>query len=200
MFARYMITSNLVRPLRVDPTVRRWLAIQWIDHPVSEADSVDFFDRFYAWLTTPEAAAQIVHYFRNVKIEVYNPHLCPRTATLDQMIGQSTSVMHGLIKEFVADGHAFLDGELREFIKEEMGELPRRDLADLIESYLRNEGYSRDRRNITGVTKRPFIWAKKQGKRGVSLSPEDEARMGQLLGTPSANPLFAPVNPDLIHR
>ncbi|ELX11470.1 site-specific recombinase, DNA invertase Pin like protein [Janthinobacterium sp. HH01] len=87
MFSRYMITSNERRPLRFDPTVRRWLAVQFIDHPVSEADSVDFFDRFYAWLTTPEAAAQIVHYFRSVKIEVYNPNLCPRTATLEEMIG-----------------------------------------------------------------------------------------------------------------
>lgn len=198
-FARYMITSNLVRPLRLDPTVRRWLAIQWIDHKVSEADSVDFFDRFYAWLTTPEAAAQIVHFLRNVKLEVYNANLCPRTPTLDQMIGQSTSVMHGLIKEFVADGHAFLDAELREFIKEEMGELPRRDLADLIESYLRNEGYSRDRRPIAGVIKRPFVWTKKNGKRGDPLTPEDEARMAGLLGAPSANPLFAPVDPSLIH-
>lgn len=186
MFSRTVVTSNLRRPLRFEPTVRRWLAIQWIDHPVSEADSVAFFERLYEWLATPEAAAQIVHYFRHhVKIEVYNANLCPRTATLDEMIGQSASVMHGVIKDFVADGHAFLDAELREFIKEEMGELPKRDLADLIETYLRNEGYSRDRRPITGVAKRPYVWTKKKGKRGDPLKPEDEARIAGLLDAPA---------------
>jgi hypothetical protein len=185
MFSRTIITSNLRRPIRLDPTVRRWLAVQWIDHQVSEADSVAFFDRLYAWLATPEAAAQIVHFFRNVKIEVYNPNLCPRTPTLDEMIGQSTSVLHGVIKEFVADGHAFLDLELREYIQQEMGEAPKRDLADLIETYLRNEGYSRDRRDIAGVTKRPFVWTKKKGKRGDPLKPEDEARIAGLLDAPA---------------
>jgi hypothetical protein len=186
MFSRTIITSNFRRPLRLDPTVRRWLAIQWIDHRVSEADSIDFFERLYSWLAKPEAAAQIVYYFRHhVNIEIYNPNLCPRTPTLDEMIGQSTSVLHGLIKEFVADGHAFLDLELRQYIQEEMGDAPKRDLADLIESYLRNEGYSRDRRPIIGVTKRPFVWTKKTGKRGAPLKPEDDARMAALLDAPA---------------
>ncbi len=184
MFSRTIVTSNFRRPLRLDPTVRRWLAIQWIDHPVNEADSVAFFDRLYAWLATPEAAAQIVHYFRNVEIKVYNPNLCPRTPTLEEMIGQSTSALNGVIKEFVADGHAFLDVELRQYIKEEMGDTPKRDLADLIETYLRNEGYSRDRRPIAGVTKRPFVWTKKSGKRGDKLRTEDETRMAELLEAP----------------
>ena len=185
MFGRTIITSNERRPLRLDPTCRRWLAVQWIDHKVDEADSVAFFDRLYAWLATPDAAAQIVHYFRNVKIEVYNANLCPRTPTLDEMIGQSTSVLHGVIKDFVADGHAFLDIELRDYIQLEMGDAPKRDLADLIESYLRNEGYSRDRRPIAGVTKRPYVWTKKKGKRGDPLKPEDEARIAGLLPDPS---------------
>jgi hypothetical protein len=101
------------------------------------------------------------------------------------MIGQSTSVLHGVIKDFVADGHAFLDLELSGYIQQETGDKPKRDLADLIGSYLRNEGYSRDRRPIAGVTKRPYVWTKKQGKRGGPLKPEDEARIAGLLDAPA---------------
>lgn len=198
MFSRYMVTSNLKRPLRLDPTVRRWLALQFIDHRVSEAESVEFFERFFAWMATPDAVAQIVHYFRNVAITAYNPNLCPRTATLEEMIGLSTSVLHTTIKDFVSDGHAFLDVELREFITAETGEV-QKGVADLIESYLTNENYQRTRRPITGVTKRPYVWSRKTGKRGDPLRPEDDARMGELLGVKKPNPLFEPVDPRLIH-
>jgi hypothetical protein len=179
MFSRYMVTSNERRPLRFDPTVRRWLALQFIDHPVSEADSVEFFDRFYVWLTTPEAAAQIVHYFRNIKIEVYNPNLCPRTATLEEMIGLSASVLHGFIKDYVADGHSFVDGQLHDFLKPQTTEPLK---ADILKGYLVNEGYQRTRRTITGWEKREYVWSKKPpGKRGGELTPEDEASMVEFL-------------------
>jgi hypothetical protein len=32
------------------------------------------------------------------------------------------SVLHGTIKDYVEDGHSFLDGQLHILIKEEMGE------------------------------------------------------------------------------
>jgi len=185
MYSRVIVTSNDRRPLRLDPTVRRWLALQFIDHPVSEDESIAFFEEFYAWLATPEAAAQIRYYFLNVKLEVYNPNLCMRTSTLDEMIGLSTSVLHGNIKEFVADGRAFLDGQLHVHLKDEMGELPKRDMLDIIKSHLVNEGYERTRRNITGHAKREWVWSKRSGgKRGGSLRPEDEASMVEFLGQP----------------
>jgi hypothetical protein len=182
MFSRYMITSNKRRPLILDPTVRRWLAIQWIDHAVSEADSVAFFERFYVWLATPEAVAQIVHFFNTVKIEVYNPNLCPRTATLEQMIGLSTSVLHSTIQDFVSDGHSFLDGQLHVHVKEEMGDLSTRDKADILKTHLTNEGYHRTRRPIAGWPKREFVWSKKPpGKRTEGLTPEDTAAIVEFL-------------------
>jgi hypothetical protein len=183
MFSRTAITSNDVRPLRFEPTVRRWLALQYIDHPVSEGDSVAFFERFYAWLAIPEAAAQIVYYFRHhVKIEVYNPNLCPRTPTLEAMIGLSTSVLHSTIKDFVADGHSFLDGQLHIHIKDEMGDVGKRDMADIIKGHLVNEGYRRTRRDIKGWPKREYVWWKETpGKRGGDLNPDDEAAMVDFL-------------------
>jgi hypothetical protein len=185
LYSRIIVTSNDRRPLRLDPTVRRWLALQFIDHPISEAESVAFFEEFYAWLATPEAAAQIRHYFLNVKIEGYNPNLCMRTATLDEMIGLSTSVLHGAIKDFVADEHSFVDGQLHAHIKEELGEHPKRELLDIIKSHLINEGYQRTRRSVTGVGKRQWVWSKRGGgKRGTELRPEDEASMVEFLGQP----------------
>lgn len=182
MHSRVIITSNDRRPLRLDPSVRRWLALQFIDHPVSEADSVAFFERFYEWLATPEAAAQIVHFLNTVKIEVYNPNLCPRTATLEQMIGLSTSVLHSTIQDFVADGHSFLDGQLHAHVKGEMGDVGARDKADILKGHLTNEGYVRSRRDIDGWPKREFVWAKKPpGKRPDSFTPEDAAAMVDFL-------------------
>jgi hypothetical protein len=182
MYSRVIITSNDRRPLRLDPTARRWLALQFIDHLVSEAESVDFFDKFYAWLATPEAAAQIRYYFLNVKLEVYNPNLCIRTDTLDEMIGLSASVLQGAIKDFVSDGKAFLDGQLHAHLKTEMGELPKREMLDIIKAHLVNEGYERTRRGINGVEKREWVWSKRSGgKRGVSLRPIDEANMVEFL-------------------
>jgi hypothetical protein len=182
MTSRTIVTSNDRRPLRLDPSVRRWLALQFIDHLVSEADSVAFFERLYEWLATPEAAAQIVYYFRNVKIEVYNPNLCPRTPTLEAMIGLSTSVLHGTIKDFIADGHSFVDGQLHLHIKDEMGELGKRDIADIIKTHLVNEGYHRTRRAITCWPKREYVWSKKPpGKRADTLKPDDESDMVDFL-------------------
>jgi hypothetical protein len=149
---------------------------------VSEADSVAFFERFYVWLATPEAVAQIVHFFNTVKIEVYNPNLCPRTATLEQMIGLSTSVLHSTIQDFVSDGHSFLDGQLHVHVKEEMGDLSTRDKADILKTHLTNEGYHRTRRPIAGWPKREFVWSKKPpGKRTEGLTPEDTAAIVEFL-------------------
>jgi len=185
MYSRVIVTSNDRRPLRLDPTVRRWLALQFIDHPVSEAESIAFFDKFYTWLATPEAAAQIRYYFLNVELKVYNPNLCMRTATLDEMIGLSTSVLHGAIKDFVADGHSFLDGQLHVHLKEAMGEQPKREMLDIIKTHLVNEGYQRTRRGIEGRHKREWVWSKRTGgKRGDGLLPEDEASMIEFLGHP----------------
>jgi hypothetical protein len=181
MFSRFIITSNERRPIRLDPTVRRWYAVQYIEYSVDKAESEAFFERFYAWMATPEAPAQIYHWLRSVQISEYSPHSCPRTATLDEMIGLSTSVMHGAIKDFVSDGHSFLDGQLQDYLKEELGGLPKRDIADLITTHLTSEGYKRDRRPITGWPKRQYVWTKKTGKRGLKLRPEDEAAMLEYL-------------------
>lgn len=184
--SRVIVTSNKRTPLRLDSTVRRWLAVQWIDHKESEAESVDFFERFYQWLTTPEAPAQIVHYLCNLKLEVYNPNLCPSTPTLQEMIGQSVPVMDRVIADYVAPGHAFLEQELLEFIEMEMQGLPKREIADRIADALDTHGYKKARRDIAGVKKRPWVWVKQTGKRSEGFSPEDEARMARLLGDKSA--------------
>lgn len=182
MYSRFVITSNLRRPIRLDETARRWLAVQWIDHRVDKPESEAFFARLHAWLETPEAAAEIVYFFRNVKIEVYNPNSCPRTPTLEAMIGLSTSVLHGTIQDFVSDGHSFLDGQLHAHVKEEMGDLGTRDKADILKTYLTNEGYHRTRRDIGSWPKREFVWSKKPpGKRTEGLTPEDAAAMVEFL-------------------
>jgi hypothetical protein len=183
VYTRVLVLSNSRTPMVMD-NCRRFYATEFVTHTNkhnpegTKANTDAFFDRFFEWLDKPESAAQLRQFFLSVNLEGFNPFSIPQTPTLLAMIGLSTTVLHSTIKDYVEDGHSFLDGQLHVLIKEEMGEHPKRDTLDIIKSHLVNEGYHRTRRPFTGWPKKEYVWSKKPpGKRSDALKPEDEAAM-----------------------
>jgi len=67
-----------------------------------------------------------------------------------------------------------------------MGELPKREMLDIIKNHLVNEGYQRTRRGIEGWHNREWVWSKRTGgKRGEGLSSEDQMNMLDFLSQPA---------------
>ncbi|OWY33208.1 hypothetical protein CEJ45_17300 [Herbaspirillum aquaticum] len=106
-YARVILASNELRPLRLDKDERRWYVPQRIEHRVSLEETANFISQIAAWLEEPESLGKVYNYFKTYSLEGFNRKYVNQTETLKEMIGMSESPIEGFLSAYLDDEPVF---------------------------------------------------------------------------------------------
>jgi hypothetical protein len=161
VYTRVLVLSNSRTPMVMD-NCRRFYATEFATHTSkhnpegTKANTDAFFDRFFAWLDTPESAAQLRQFFLSVDLEGFNPFSIPQTPTLLAMIDNGRSALGKLVEAYVEDLPCFHMNQLCSHLKS--NNIPSPNL-DAITAVLDGLGYKSKRRIVEGCgDKQVDIW------------------------------------------
>lgn len=181
VYSRVLICANMDTgyPLIGEKDDRRLYVTEPSDHEKSEADTADFFVRFYAWMDEPGTPAILYHWLKSIDLSDFKPGSMVRTDAHVAWLGLSTSSFADYLKSFVTpeDGQAppvFLPRQLLDYLTEQGFRYPDHDA---IKSKLNVLGYELSRRVVTGCNdgKKVDLWQPKpKTGRAASLTPEQE--------------------------
>lgn len=178
--ARIMVLSNSPTPLIMD-NCRRFYATEFATHfnkhnpEGTKANTDAFFDRFFAWFDTPEAAAQLRQFFLAVDLAGFNPFSIPQTPTLLAMIDNGRSALGKLVESYVEDLPCFHMNQLYGHLK--TNNIPSPNL-DAIAAVLDGIGYRSKRRIVEGCGETQIdIWTPPApaGKKKTRACTADES-------------------------
>lgn len=114
VFARVLLASNEVRPIKLGKNdTRRWLALQYIKHPVSKEETREFIGRFLDWLDQPNSLDSIFNYLNNLSLDGFDSGKSFETETLKMMVEVSESSRESAVREWCEDKKVFKLEELR---------------------------------------------------------------------------------------
>lgn len=180
VYARVIVLNNLKTPMVMD-NCRRFYATEFSTHANeynpegSKANTDDFFDRFFAWLDTPDAAAQLRQFFLSIDLKGFNPFSIPQTDTLREMIDAGRSALSTLVGRYVQDAPCFHMNQLFEYLKANNVSSPN---LEAVTSTLKELQYKEVRRVVPGCgTEQVDIWAPMPpaGKKKTRSVTEEEA-------------------------
>jgi hypothetical protein len=193
VYARIFILSNSHRPFVMSANDRRFYVTEYLDHLHDLAESESYFENFTSFWRTPDNAAAIHWWFRDMDLTGFTAHSCLKTEARKQLIAISTSSADTVISEFLGGkeiSHIDAQGitqttippirtvfhvnQAREFIKERgITEMP----PEMLRRKLTESGYEETRRVVEGCNngKQIDLWQKivPGRKRAPSLTDEE---------------------------
>jgi hypothetical protein len=189
VYARIFVISNSRRPFIMPADDRRFYVTEYLDHRIDQAESEAYYASFTAFWKNPDNAAAIYWWFRDIDLDGFKPHACPRTEARNQLIAMSTSNADTAIAEFIGGSEiCYIDAKgvtqteappVRTVFLEKqiLGHLQERGVKDMppdmLNLKLRNKGYVPARR-IVGTCnngKQIEVW-QKDATRSPRLTPE----------------------------
>lgn len=183
VYARVIVLSNSRTPMVMD-NCRRFYATEFSTHaniynPDGDKANTDaFFDRFFEWFDTPEAAAQLRQFFLSIELKgekQFNPFSIPQTPTLLEMIDAGRSALGTLIEGYISDLPCFHMDQLFSHLKANNVAHPN---VEAVVKILAEFGYSSKRRFVNGCGPNQInIWVPPAppGKRKTRQVTEAEA-------------------------
>jgi hypothetical protein len=188
VYARVIVLSNSPTPMKMD-NCRRFYATEFATHTNehnpegTKANTDGFFDRFFAWLESPVAPAQLQQFFLGVELEGFNAFSIPQTSTLLAMIDAGQSALTKMIAAYVEDLPCFHINQLYDYVKNNHIVNPS---LDAIIGVLDELNYKKKRRVVTGCgPAQQDIWvpAAPAGKTKTRTCTEEEsAAIAQSIG------------------
>ena len=164
VYARVIVLSNSRTPMVMD-NCRRFYATEFSTHtnvhnPDGDKANTDaFFERFFEWFDTPEAAAQLRQFFLSIELKgekPFNPFSIPQTPTLLEMINAGRSALGTLIESYLADKPCFHMNQLFSHLTVNNVKHPN---LEAVNKVLKEVGYVEKRRIVEGCgSKQIDIW------------------------------------------
>lgn len=102
-YTRFILASNLDRPLRLDEDDRRWFAPAKLVHRVSKVETQEFISRLSAWLNEPESLSIIYAWFMEYDLSGFNPKHIAQSEQLLTMIGMSKNALDEVYADYFTD-------------------------------------------------------------------------------------------------
>jgi hypothetical protein len=179
VYARIIVLNNSRTPMEMD-NCHRFYATEFATHVSKhnpdgvKANTDAFFDRFFAWLESPDAPAQLQQFFRSVDLTGFNPYSIPQTPTLLEMIDAGRGAANKLIEGFIADLPVFHMNQLVMHLKANHA-FP---TIDVVGAILTGLGYACKRRLVEGCGEKQIdIWVPPPppGKKKTRSPTEAEA-------------------------
>ncbi|WP_413460092.1 primase-helicase family protein [Herbaspirillum huttiense] len=118
-YARVILASNELRPLRLDKDERRWYVPQRIEHRTSLEETADFIAKLAKWLEEPDSLSKVYNYFKTYSMEGFNRKYVHQTETLKAMIGMSESPIEGFLSAYLEDEPVFTYNGIQEALASE---------------------------------------------------------------------------------
>jgi hypothetical protein len=180
VYARVLICSNSMRPLRIEEGDRRLYCAEYSVHKIDPEETAKFFVRFNSWMEEPETAAIIYRWLKQIDLSGFNSGSTLQTETHAAMVGLSKSALDSNLADFVEieEGQpprVFSKSALLAYLAEQGFKYPDQDSIKL---KMANLGYELSRRVVKGCNdgKKLDLWQPipKNGGRAPSLTPEQE--------------------------
>jgi len=111
-YTRFILASNEVRPLYLDPDERRWLVFDRLVHKTDRTETQRFIATFDKWLQSPDALDSIYHWFMTYDIEDFNHKNPPESEALKDMVAMSINVHEEFTANYIKDYPVFTRKEL----------------------------------------------------------------------------------------
>lgn len=102
-YIRIVMASNRENIIRFEKDERRYL---YIDVPESNKQSIDKFDKYYAWEKNG-GAEKLFGYLKNLNIENFNPRVAPKTNELNSVKMYSFSGSEQILYHILNDENSF---------------------------------------------------------------------------------------------
>lgn len=117
-YTRFILASNLDRPLRLDEDDRRWFAPAKLVHKVSKEETQEFISTLAAWLKEPESLSLIYNWFMQYDLTDFNPKHIAQSEQLKAMIGMSKNALDEVYADYFAENDVLHVTELQAHIME----------------------------------------------------------------------------------
>lgn len=117
-YTRFILASNLDRPLRLDEDDRRWFAPAKLVHKVSKAETQEFISRLAGWLDEPASLSTVHAWFMQYDLSGFNPKHIAQSEQLKTMIGMSKNALDEVYADYFADHEVLQVVDLQKFITE----------------------------------------------------------------------------------
>jgi hypothetical protein len=117
-YTRFILASNLDRPLRLDEDDRRWFAPAKLVHKVSKEETQEFISRLNSWLEEPESLSIVYEWFMQYDLSGFNPKHIAQSEQLQTMIGMSKNALDEVYADFFAENTVLHLADLQSHIIE----------------------------------------------------------------------------------
>lgn len=164
-YTRFILASNLDRPLRLDEDDRRWFAPAKLVHKVSKEETQEFVSALATWLKEPESLSLIYRWFMEYDLTGFNPKHIEQTEQLKAMIGMSKNALDEVYADYFAENEVLHVAELQAHIMDSGYSKPQNSAINhaLIEG-----GYRTQELQLHGSRRRYWV-RKKLDKQAAQL-------------------------------
>ncbi|HWV02970.1 primase-helicase family protein [Ralstonia sp.] len=177
-FTRFILASNLERPLRLDEDDRRWFAPKKLVHRVSKEETQQFLSRLYSWLQQSDSLSRVYNWFMQYDLDGFNPKHIPQTDQLRAMIAMSRNALDDVYADFFAENPVLHVSDLQAHIVDAGYTKPQNAAVNhaLVEGGYRSQ-------ELLAEGKRARYWVRKELDRKTAQTILDGA--GQACTTPA---------------
>lgn len=180
-FSRFILASNEERPLRLEPSERRWFAVSRMEHWYSKEETQRFIAKLAAWLSKPGSLDSIYHWLMAYDIQDFNCQHVEQSPALLAMIDQSKNALDDFFDHYITPTKVFRYSDLKMDIETE-------GYARPSDSYLKHALQEKGFKSSRCKNKTVTLWHHKSIAGNTALSVF-EASTGQPSGShETANP------------
>jgi len=167
-YTRFILASNLERPLRLDEDDRRWFAPAKLVHKESKAETQTFISRLSAWLEEPGSLSIIYNWFMQYDLTGFNPKHIHQSEQLKTMIGMSRNALDDTYADYFAENEVLHVTDLQTYIVESGYTKPQNAA---IKNALEEGGYRSQELVLNGSRKR--FWVRRELDRAAAQAIVD---------------------------
>lgn len=182
-YTRFILASNEVRPLYLDPDERRWLVFDRLVHKIDRTETQAFIATFDKWLQSPGALDSIYRWFMTYDISDFNHKNPPESTALKEMVEMSINVHEEFTANYIKDNPVFTRKELLEAFDEDGLSKPKDAHLPNIMLAL---GYTKDQYQFNRIRATyyfPIGWTKDQVERQVQGACNANAKPMQAIAS-----------------
>lgn len=146
-YTRFILASNELKPLDLEPGDRRWFVPKRLEHRDDIKKTAAFIKELAQWLDQPGSLDAVYRYFMTLSLEGFNHKHVAQTDTLLNMIGMR-DIHSDLLRDLIAERSVFTTSEwMTEY---DLQKLPRPN-AKAIPALLLEVGYANTQKTIRGA-------------------------------------------------
>lgn len=117
-YTRFILASNELRPLILEPEERRWFVLARAVHRTDLWETQRFIKRFADWLAQPGSLDKVYRWLQGYDLTGFDPKAVPMSDGLAQMIAKSKSQEQVFTENFIEENPVFNRPDLQAAMKE----------------------------------------------------------------------------------